>query len=75
MATFMSPLRQGDASGSVRPGSELQHQMLDDELTIVYYIANLILQEQYSLANSIIEKQLIRLKQCTNTFNGNIRRL
>jgi hypothetical protein len=54
---------------------ELLCTMKDDELAIVYYIANLVLLEQYSLADSQIEKQLLKLKLSTGTFNGNIRRL
>ena len=48
--------------------------MADDELAIVYYIANLILQEQFSLADSIIQRQLLHIR-LSHTFNGNIRRL
>ena len=49
--------------------------MEDDELAIIYYVANLILLEQYSLAHSIIEKQLLKLKEATNTFKGNVWRM
>jgi hypothetical protein len=54
---------------------EFAGSMQDDELAIVYYIASLLLLEQYSLADSIIEKKLLKLPQSTPTFNGNIRRL
>jgi len=40
---------------------EFAGSMQDDELAIVYYIASLLLQEQYSLADSIMEKQLLKL--------------
>jgi len=54
---------------------EMATGMQDDELAIVYYIANIMLMEQYSLADSIIEKNLIRMPQCSPIFNGNIRRM
>jgi hypothetical protein len=54
---------------------EFAGSMQDDELAIVYYISSLLLLEQYSLADSIIEKKLLKLPQSTPTFNGNIRRL
>ena len=49
--------------------------MPDDEMSVIYYLTNLLLQEQYSTADQIIEKQLLKLKKCSDTFNGNIRRL
>ena len=49
--------------------------MQDDELAIVYYIANIMLLEQFSLADSIIEKNLLKLPQCSPIFNGNIKRM
>jgi len=49
--------------------------MQDDELAIVYYIANLMLLEQHSQADSIIEKQLLRLERSSAAFKGNISRM
>jgi hypothetical protein len=55
--------------------SEFAGGMSDEELAIVYYISTLALLEQYSLADSIIEKQLLKLSLSTPTFKGNLHRL
>jgi hypothetical protein len=55
--------------------SEFAGSMSDEELAIVYYISTLALLEQYSLADSIIEKQLLKLSLSTPTFKGNLHRL
>ena len=42
---------------------------------MIYYIANLILTEQYSLACTLIQKYYLRMRNCTEVFKGNIWRL
>lgn len=42
---------------------------------MIYYIANLVLAEQYSLACQLIQKYYLRMRNCTEVFKGNVWRL
>lgn len=54
---------------------DFSNSMQEDELAITYYVSNLILLGQFSLANSIIEKHILPLRESSSTFMGNIRRM
>lgn len=46
-----------------------------EEGALIYYLVNLILLEQHSLAQSLIEKHYVKMKKCSEVFRGNVKRL
>jgi len=50
-------------------------EMTIEERTMVYFLVNLILYRQFNVANACIKRHFIPMKQCSNLFKGNIRRL
>lgn len=47
----------------------------EGELAIIYYVTNMILLEQFAIADSRIEKQISKINDVSTTFKGNIARL
>ena len=49
--------------------------MLREEKTMVYYLVNLILFKHYNMANSLIKKHFLKMRNCSEIFKANVRRL
>ena len=46
-----------------------------EEMTMVYYLVNLILYKQFNVANSLIKKHYLPMKKTNDIFKANVRRL
>lgn len=46
-----------------------------DEMTMIYYLVNLIFYKQHNVANSLIKKHYLEMKKCQDIFIANVRRL
>lgn len=42
---------------------------------MIYYLTNLILFKQFNVATLAIKKQFLKMKQCSDLFKANVRRL
>ena len=51
-----------------------QGTLSNEEGTLIYYLANLIILDQHSFALSLIEKHYLRMKKCSDVFRGNVKR-
>ena len=46
-----------------------------EEMTMVYYLVNLIFYKQFNVANSLIKKHYLPMKKTNDIFKANVRRL
>ena len=46
--------------------------MLREEKTMVYYLVNLILFKHYNMANSLIKKHFLKMRNCSEIFKANV---
>ena len=49
-----------------------KHSLSSEESALVYYLANLILQDQYSLVDSLVKKYYLKMKKSSEVFRGNV---
>ena len=50
-------------------------ELSQDEKTMAYYLVNLILFKQYSLARHLIKTHFLKMKKTSDLFKANVRRL
>ena len=51
-----------------------QEELTVDEMTMLYYLVNLILYKQFNVANVLVKKHYHPMKKCSEIFKGNVRR-
>lgn len=54
--------------------TKTRQQLNEDELTMIYYLANLILLTQNNVANLLIKKYYKKMKECSPIFKANVHR-
>ena len=53
---------------------KIQLELTVDEMTMLYYLINLILYKQFNVANILVQKHYLAMTKCSEIFKANVRR-